>query len=134
LPSLPHYRMNPAEHVELQRQVEELLDKGFIKESLSTCAIPALLVPKKDGTWRMCVDDRAINKITVKYRFLNFCLDDMLDLMSGATIFSRLILRIGTIKLESGQEMNEKLYLKLRIGCMNGWLCLLDCSMLLASS
>jgi len=132
LPNLPHYIMNPTEHVELQRHVEELLDNKFIIESLSPCVILVLLAPKKDGRWRMCVDSRAINKITVKYHFPISTLDDMLDLISGATIFFKIDLKSGFTKLEFGQGTNEKLHLKLKMGCMNGWLCPLDCSMLLA--
>ncbi|XP_075675001.1 uncharacterized protein LOC142644233 [Castanea sativa] len=67
IPNRPAYRSNPEETKELQRQVGELLEKGYVHESMSPCAVPVLLVPKKDGTWRMCVNCRVINNITSGY-------------------------------------------------------------------
>jgi hypothetical protein len=65
IPNRPAYRSNPEETKELQRQVDELMIKGYIRESTSPCAVPVLLVRKKDGTWRMCVDCRG--KVSTSY-------------------------------------------------------------------
>ena len=72
LPNRPAYRSNPQETKEIQRQVEELIGKGWVRDSMSPCAMPVILVPKKDGSWRMCSDCKALNNITIKYRYLSY--------------------------------------------------------------
>jgi hypothetical protein len=106
LPNRPPYRTNLEQTKEIQRQVQALLDKGYVRESLSPFVVPVILVPKKDGTWRMCVECRAINNITVRYRHPIRRLDDMLDELSGSMIFSKIDLRSGyhQIRMKIGDE------------------------------
>ncbi|RDY04680.1 Tf2-6, partial [Mucuna pruriens] len=106
IPNRLAYRTNPEETKKIQRQVNELLQKGFVRESLSSCSAPVILVLKKDGTWRMCNDSHAINKITLKYRYPIPRLDDMLGELFGSCVFTKIDLKSGynQIRMKEGEE------------------------------
>jgi hypothetical protein len=117
-PNKAMYRLTPQENEEVKRQVQDLLDKGLVRESLSPCVVPIVLSPKKDEGWRMCTDSRVINKITIRYRFPLSRMDDLMDCLSGARYFSKIDLKSGyhQIHMREGDEWkttfktNEGLY------------------------
>ncbi|CAJ2628780.1 unnamed protein product [Trifolium pratense] len=93
--SVAPYRMSPVELRELKNQLEELLRKHFIRPSVSPWGAPVLLVKKKDGTMRLCIDYRQLNKVTIKNKYPLPRIDDLLDQLRGATVFSKIDLRSG---------------------------------------
>ena len=95
LPNFGMYRMSIIEMEEIKKQVQELLDQGVIRSSTSPCGSLIVLVPKKDGTWRICVDYRALNKITVKNRYPLPYIDDLLDHLKNVIYFTKLDLHSG---------------------------------------
>ncbi|MCO5604733.1 hypothetical protein L7F22_058903 [Adiantum nelumboides] len=103
-PNKPPYRVSQAQQEEIMRQVNELVEKGMVRPSSSPFCSPVLLVQKKDGTYRMYVDYRALNRITIKNRFLVPTVEDLFDKLQGSTYFSRIDLKSGysRIDLKSG--------------------------------
>nr|GFD50427.1 putative reverse transcriptase domain-containing protein [Tanacetum cinerariifolium] len=84
------YRLAPYEMKELSDQLQELSDKGFIRLSSSPWGAPVLFVKKKDGSFRMCIDYRELNKLTVKNRYPLPRIDDLFDQLQGSSIYSKI--------------------------------------------
>ncbi|KAK8916356.1 hypothetical protein KSP39_PZI022892 [Platanthera zijinensis] len=89
------YRMAPKELAELKSQLQELLDKDFIRPSTSPWGAPVLFVKKKDGSFRLCVDYRELNKLTIRNQYPLPRIDDLFDQLSNAKVFSKIDLRSG---------------------------------------
>jgi len=114
--SIAPYRMAPTELAELKKHIEDLLEKKFIRPSASTWGAPVLLMKKKDGSSRLCVDYRQLNKLTIKNKYPLSRIDYLLDQLKGAAVFSKIDLRSGYHQILVKPEDVQKMTFKSRCG------------------
>ncbi|KAK1414363.1 hypothetical protein QVD17_16561 [Tagetes erecta] len=110
------YRMAPLELKELKEQLQELLELGFIRPSVSPWGAPVLFVKKKDGSMRLCIDYRELNKITIRNRYPLPRIDDLFDQLQGAKFFSKIDLRSGYHQLKIREKDVPKSAFRTRYG------------------
>ncbi|GJR13039.1 putative reverse transcriptase domain-containing protein [Tanacetum coccineum] len=110
------YRLAPSEMKELSEQLQELSDKGFIRPSSSPWGAPVLFVKKKDGSFRMCIDYRELNKLTVKNRYPLPRIDDLFDQLQGSSVYSKIDLRSGYHQLRVREQDIPKTAFRTRYG------------------
>jgi hypothetical protein len=110
------YRMSTIEMKELQLQLEEILKKGYIHPSVSPWGAPVLFVKKKDGTLRLCIDFRQLNKVTFKNNYPLPRIDDLFDQLKDANIFSKIDLRLGYHQVRIKDEDISKTAFRTRYG------------------
>jgi hypothetical protein len=111
------------ELVELKKQIDELLEKGYIRPSTSPWAAPVLFVEKKDGTKRTCIDYRALNEVTVKNKYPLPRIEDLFDQLRGASVFSKIDRGHVTISLESDLQIYRRQHSSPSMDYMSSWLC-----------
>nr|GEX00585.1 hypothetical protein [Tanacetum cinerariifolium] len=110
------YRLAPSEMKELSKQLQELFEKGFIRASSSPWGALALLVKKKDGSFRMCIDYSELNKLTVKNRYPLPQIDDLFDQLQGSSVYSKIDLRLGYHQLRVREQDVPKTAFRTRYG------------------
>jgi hypothetical protein len=110
------YRMAPTELKELKEQLQDLLDRGFIQPSVSPWGAPVLFVKKKDGSMRLCIDYRELNKVTIKNKYPLPRIDDLFDQLKGASVFSKIDLLSGYHQLRVREEDVPKTAIRTRYG------------------
>jgi hypothetical protein len=110
------YRMSTPELQELKMQLKELLDLGLIRPSVSPWGAPVIFIRKKDGSWRLCIDYRQLNKATIKNQYPLPRIDDLFDQMKGAMVFSKIDLRSGYHQLRIKEDDVPKTTFKMRFG------------------
>jgi len=115
------YRMASVELAELKFQLQELLDKGFIHPNNSPWGAPVLFVKKKDGTLRLCIDYRQLNKVTIKNKYLLPRIDDLFDQLKGARVFLKIDLRSGYYQLRIKDLDVSKTTLELGMDISSSW-------------
>ncbi|GJZ88464.1 putative reverse transcriptase domain-containing protein [Tanacetum coccineum] len=110
------YRLAPSEMQELSNQLQELTDRGFIRPSTSPWGAPVLFVKKKDRYFRMCIDYRELNKLTIKNRYPLPRIDDLFDQLQGSSVYSKIDLRSGYHQLRVREEDIPKIAFRTRYG------------------
>ncbi|CAI7883335.1 unnamed protein product [Closterium sp. NIES-53] len=110
------YRLSPTQLADMKKQIEYPLDKGLIRPSTSPYGAPVLFTPKPDGSLRMCIDYRALNKKTIKNKYPIPRIDDLLDQLRGATVFSKLDLRSGYWQIRMADNSIHKTAFRTRYG------------------
>ena len=114
--SIPPYRMASAELRELKAQLEELLSKGFIRPSISPWGAPVLFVKKKDGSLRLCIDYRQLNRVTIRNQYPLPRIDELFDQLQGSRVYSKIDLRSGYHQLRVHESDVPKTTFRTRYG------------------